>query len=87
MSISIEFPGVHPVAFTAITLQGYHSPLSGEAANMTLSLDHGLLWPSWLQAPPLGSACDVIYDGTVILEGSLAGVRVAADSVNFKVEG
>ncbi|MBK8132640.1 MAG: hypothetical protein IPK48_07955 [Gammaproteobacteria bacterium] len=87
MSVDVEFPGDHPVTIVGYALSGFHRPLSGESANLTVSADPALIWPDWLQAPPLGAACSVFFDDATILEGTLAGVRVTTESVELKVEG
>lgn len=87
MIISIEFPGAHPITIIGYALSGFHRPLNGESANLTMAVNPALLWPDWLQAPPLGAACSVFFDSTTILDGTLAGVRVTAESVELRVEG
>lgn len=87
MSIHVEFPGDHPLIITGQTLEGYHRPLGGEAASLTVTADHDQLMPDWLAQPPLGAVCVARYAGVEVLTGVLNSVRVTAKNVALRVEG
>lgn len=86
-AVTLEFPGDHPLLITGQQLSGYHRPLSGEAASLTITVDHAEIWPEWLSNPPLGARCTVRYGDDVILDGVLSGMRVNAESINVMVAG
>lgn len=86
-AITVHVGGDHPVSFTGHQLDGYHRPLSGESANLTVSVGPGVLFAGWLECPPLGAACAVSYDGETVLDGYLTGVTASAEGVRFGVEG
>lgn len=85
--VTLEFPGDHPITLMGQQLSGYPRPLSGEAASLTITVDHAEVWPEWLSNPPLGAACTVRYGDDAILDGVLSGVRVNAESINVQVAG
>lgn len=87
MSITVEFPGDHPLTVTGHTLEGYHRPLGGEAASLTVTVDHTEFVPDGLAQPPLGAVCDVCYGVTAVLTGVLNSVRVTDKSVALRIEG
>ncbi|MDG4595477.1 MAG: hypothetical protein P9F75_07255 [Candidatus Contendobacter sp.] len=87
MSVRVVVHTAHPVAVDGYQLDGYHRPLGGEAANLTVSVAPGVLFAGWLEAPPLGAACTVDYAGEMVLEGFLTGVTAQADVVQLRVEG
>ena len=86
MSISIDFDGDHPLTLTGITLSNYQRPLSGETANLTVTVAFAEFFAGWLATPPLGSACSVSYGDETLLEGSLYGVKVTANTVELSIE-
>lgn len=87
MAITVAVAGAHPLAIAGILLEGYHRPLNGEVANLTVTIAHADLYASWLQAPPLGAACAVSDDDELLLSGVLYGVDVTASAVRLRVEG
>lgn len=86
-AITLEFPGDHPILILGQTLSGYHRPLSGEAASLTITTDHAEVWPDWLANPPLGAACIACFGEETVLEGVLHGLRVNAELVELQVAG
>lgn len=76
-----------PREWTASALSGYHRPLSGEAANLTLTLELTLDERSAWSVPPLGESALVLYDGETILEGVLTGVAWTPAEISVAVEG
>ena len=85
--IFIAFSGACPIELVGEVLEGFHRPLNGEAASLTVTVAHADLNAGWLQAPPLGTACAVSYDDDDVLSGALHGVDVTAAGVRLKVEG
>ena len=86
MSITIDFGGDHPLTITGIALSNYQRPLSGETANLTVTVAFAEFFAGWLATPPLGSACSVSYGDETLLEGSLYGVKVTANTVELSIE-
>lgn len=87
MEIAARFGGDHPLDIAGYALTGYHRPLSGEAANLTVTAQHDQFLPEWLESPPLGLDCTVEVDAVEIMAGLLYGCRVTAEVVELKVEG
>lgn len=87
MSLSVSLTGDHPVTLSCETIDGFHRPLNGESANLTLTVRRESLWDDWLAAPPLGAACSVALDGATLLDGILAGVVVDAATLQLRVAG
>lgn len=87
MNITLKFGGAHPLDIAGYALTGYHRPLSGETANLTVTAQHDQFFPEWLAAPPLGLDCTVDVDGDDIMAGVMYGIRVTAETVELKVEG
>lgn len=87
MDIAVRLGGAHPLDVEGYALAGYHRPLSGEAANLTVTCDHAAFFPGWLAAPPLGLDCTVEVDAVEVMAGVLYGVRVTTNAVELKVEG
>ena len=87
MDIAVRLGGDHPLDIAGYALAGYHRPLSGESANLTVTAQHDQFFPEWLAAPPLGLDCTVEVDGDEIMAGILYGVRVTAKAVELQVEG
>ena len=79
--------GPQPLAIQGRALHGYHRPLGGEVASLTLIVARAHLFPGWLQAPPLGQACRVEYAGRWLMSGYLYAVRVTATAVELRIEG
>ncbi len=76
-----------PRNWPARELSGYHRPLSGEAANLTLTLD--IPWrdrAAWAN-PPLGAAAVVRFGVEPLLEGTLTAVSWSRAELNVSVEG
>ncbi len=76
-----------PRNWPARELSGYHRPLSGEAANLTLALD--IPWrdrAAWAN-PPLGAAAVVRFGVEPLLEGTLTAVSWSRAELNVSVEG
>lgn len=86
-AITVTVAGAHPVTLVGETLAGYHRPLGGEAANLTVTCAPGALFPGWLEDPPLGAACTVTYGAETVLEGYLTGVSASAEGVALRIEG
>lgn len=87
LGLSIDFDGDLPLTVLGSALSGWHRPLSGEAANLTVTAVPGDLEPGWLEAPPLGHACQVYHDGRPLMTGFLAGVRASPDGIELRIEG
>lgn len=87
MNIVARLGGAHPLDIVGYALTGYHRPLSGETANLTITAQHNQFFQEWLAAPPLGLDCTVEVDGEEIMAGVLYGARVTAETVELKVEG
>lgn len=87
MSIAVTFGGDHPLTVSGIELSGYHRPLGGEVANLTVTAPHDAFFDDWLACPPLGIACSVAYGGETIMNGYLYGVRVDSAKVELRIEG
>lgn len=87
MDIAVRFGGEHPLDIAGYALTGYHRPLAGETANLTITAQHDQFFPEWLAAPPLGLDCTVEVDAVEIMAGLLYGCRVTAETVELKVEG
>ena len=85
--ITLEFGGDHPLTIPCLTLDGYHRPLGGESASLTLTVAPAALLTGWLAQPPLGMGCTVRYDQEVVMDGALHGVRVNSKGVELRVEG
>ncbi|MFZ1492405.1 MAG: hypothetical protein WAU60_03220 [Candidatus Competibacter denitrificans] len=85
--IHVVFPGDHPLDLAGETLAGYHRPLDGESANLTVTAAPQSFFPAWLTSPPLGTPCQVLYEGETVLDGALYGVKVTAKAVELRVEG
>lgn len=86
-AIAVRFGGDHPLTVHGYELSGYHRPLGGEVANLTVRCDWTEFFPEWLAEPPLGLTCAVSYDGAELMTGYLYGVRVTAEAVELQVEG
>ncbi len=86
MNLTLEFGGDHPLSVNAVSADGFHRPLEGEAASVTVTVAHAALMPGWLDSPPLGLACEVVADGETVLAGVLHGARVWAGAVELMVE-
>lgn len=87
MSVIVTFGGDHPLAVSAIEMSGYHRPLAGEVANLSIIANRAEFFAEWLACPPLGVACEVTYGGLAIMSGYLYGVRVDAEKVELRIEG
>lgn len=87
MRITVKLASDHPLDIAGYALTGYHRPLSGETANLTITVQHDQFLPEWLSSPPLGLDCTVDADDEEIMAGVLYGVRVTAETVELKVEG
>lgn len=85
--IAVTFSGDHPLTVAAAELSGYHRPLGGESANLTVTVEHDALFADWLACPPLGIGCEVAYDGSSIMSGTLYGVRVDSRKIELRIEG
>lgn len=68
-------------------MSGYHRPLGGEVANLSIIVDHEELFDDWLACPPLGVACNVAYGDEPLIQGYLYGVRVDSAKVELRIEG
>ena len=86
-AIAVRFGGDHPLTVYGYEMSGYHRPLGGEVANLTVRLDREEFFPDWLAVPPLGLSCAVSYAGVELMAGYLYGVRVTAEAVELRVEG
>lgn len=85
--IGLVLDGDPPLRIPGVALQGYHRPLNGEVASLTATVDRAALFPDWLQAPLLGCACRVEYDGQLLIAGALYAVRASATALELRVEG
>jgi len=85
--VAVRFGGDHPLTVVGYEMSGYHRPLGGEVANLTVRLDPDRFFPEWLAVPPLGLDCAVRYAGTELMAGYLYGVRVTAEAVELRIEG
>lgn len=87
MSVAVSFGGDHPLTVAGIELSGYHRPIGGEVANLTVTAEHDEFFADWLACPPLGVACEVVYGAETIMSGYLYGVRVDSAKVELRIEG
>ena len=87
MGISIDFGGDLPITVLGHAVSGWHRPLWGEAANLTVTAVRSDLEPGWLQVPPLGLSCRVYHDGRLLMAGFLAGVQANASGIELRIEG
>ena len=87
MGISVDFDGDLPITVLGHAVSGWHRPLWGEAANLTVTAIRSDLEPNWLQVPPLGLSCRVYHDGRLLMSGFLAGVQANASGVELGIEG
>ena len=87
MDIIVRVLGNHPLDILGYAMSGFHRPLFGESANLTVTCQHDQCFPEWLESPPLGIECTVEVDAYEIMAGVLYGVRVTASAVELKVEG
>lgn len=85
--IALELGGDHPLTIPCQSLEGYHRPLGGESASLTVTVVHADLLPAWLASPPLGLACAVRFDEALVLEGVLHQIQINSKSVSLRVEG
>lgn len=84
----LALAGPQPLEIQGRALQGYHRPLGGEVASLTMTVaDPAQLFSDWLQAPPLGSACRIDYDGVPIMTGYLYAMRATAAGIELRIEG
>lgn len=73
--------------YTARAVSGYHRPLNGEAANLTVTLDRDPdTDPDWF-LPPLGAQAAVLLDGEALLTGVLTGVTLDRTTTQLRLEG
>lgn len=87
MSVELAFGGDFPYTIEGLALDGFHRPLGGEVANLTVTAAHQAVDADWLAVPPLGAECTVAYDGAEVMTGVLYGVEVTAEAVRLQVEG
>jgi hypothetical protein len=87
MSVTVTFGGDHPFTVNGIELSGYHRPLGGELANLSVAAKHADFFERWLACPPLGIECAVAYGGDPIMNGYLYGVRADSAKVELRIEG
>lgn len=87
MGISVDFDGDLPITVLGHAVSGFHRPLFGESANLTVTAIRSDLETGWLQAPPLGLSCRVYHDGKLLMAGFLAGVNANASGIELRVEG
>lgn len=87
MSVAIEFKGDHPLTVEGLTLDGFHRPLGGEVASLTVSVAPDALMPDWLATPPLGIGCTVSFNKEWVMEGVLQSVRVTSQGIDVRIEG
>lgn len=85
--IAVEFAGDHPITVAVLSLDGYHRPLGGEVASLTVRAAFEQFEPGWLESPPLGLACSVSVDGEWLMDGALYGFKAAAGGVELRIEG
>ena len=85
--IQVLLGGDQPLALTARALSGYHRPLNGAIADLTVTVDPAALFADWLAAPPLGLTCQVTYAGVPLLIGVLYAVQATADAITLRIEG
>lgn len=85
--IAVEFAGDHPVTIECAALEGYHRPLGGEVASLTVRAPFGQFLPAWLESPPLGLACSVSVDDGWLMDGALYGVKTSTNNVELRIEG
>ncbi|MDG4549875.1 MAG: hypothetical protein P9F19_01490 [Candidatus Contendobacter sp.] len=86
-AVVVVVGGVHPVEVTGYRLEGYHRPLGGEGANLTVVCAPTAVPAPVLTYPPLGAPGTVRFDDDLVLFGYLAGVDVSADAVQLRIEG
>lgn len=87
MSVTLTLNGDQPVTFSGYALNGYHRPLNGEAANLTIALQPDAVWAEWLENPSLGVACSVDYDDERVMDGFVYSVKAGNAAIEIGVEG
>ncbi len=86
-AVFLAISGSQPLDIQGIAIQGYHRPLGGEAASLVMTVAHEQVFPDWLQAPPLGLACRVEYDGVLVMTGYLYAARATSVAIELRIEG
>lgn len=79
--------GPQPLSFQCQTIQGFHRPLGGEVASLTLTVARSQLFPEWLEAPPLGQAARIEYNGAWLMSGYLYAVSITSTAIELRIEG
>ena len=87
MILTIALTTDPPRDVAARELSGYHRPLNGESANLTMVLDVPRAERSDWSAPPLGVAAAVYADGALLLEGTLTRVVWTLADLTVGIEG
>lgn len=68
-------------------VSGFHRPLNGEAANLTLAIDRSAVTdPDWSD-PPLGAQAEVTQGSCALLSGVLAHVVMDRTTIQAGIEG
>lgn len=87
LDLLLTLPDGETHAYAARAVSGYHRPLNGEAANLTVTLDRATdTDPDWF-IPPLGAQATVLLDGAVLLTGVLTGVALDRTTTQLRLEG
>lgn len=68
-------------------IQGFHRPLNGEAANVTVLLDLILAERGDFLSPLLGTPATLILDGVTLLTGYVRTVTWTATDLTVTLEG
>lgn len=73
--------------YPARDLSGYHRPLNGEAANLTITLDRSPALDLDFTVPPLAARARIGLDGDELLDGVLTRVHMDRTTITLGVEG
>lgn len=85
--LTLELRSGETHRYAARALSGYHRPLNGETANLTVLLDRAPETdPDWF-LPPLGAQATVNWDDETLLIGVLTGASLDRTTVTLRIEG
>ncbi len=73
--------------YSARSVSGFHRPLNGEAASLTVTMDRDAATDADWFAPPLGAPVTVILDSDALISGVLARVQIDRTTLTLGIEG
>lgn len=73
--------------YSARSVSGFHRPLNGEAASLTVTLDRDPDTDADWFAPALGAEATVYLDGDALINGVLARVQLDRTTITVGIEG